>query len=226
MSRTDPFVDLSSIDIKYVPGYENVILDADREEDLATKKTEQLTYFQSLYNTGAGIVSKAPMYLLFGAVIPIGAVAYLANSGIQTYRSAQRIRMHEEGNLFGSYRLPLMIEDVQRGADLAMENMAGSQSEEYLPKSTEKTAALSAGESGATTSKEEAVQNEAGFPILALTRDQFDMIDNLVKLGFDRYAVHIQKASHSHAAIVVRTNRAAFTEGKIVFRHWTERFEL
>lgn len=226
MSRTDPFVDLSAIDIKYVPGYENVILDANREEDLATKKTEQLTYFQSLYNTGAGILNKAPMYLLFGAVIPIGSVAYLVNAGVQTYRSAQRIRMHEEGNLFGSYRLPLMIEDVQRGADLAMENMAGSQREEYLPGGTEKPALSTAVEGSATASAKDAVQNEAGFPVLALTKDQFEMIDNLINLGFDRYAVHIQKASHSHAAIVVRTNRDAFSEGKIVFRHWTERFEL
>jgi len=230
MSKTDPFVDLDAINIHYIPGYDNVILDASK--NLASKKTEQPTYWESIYNTGSNVVNRAPMYLLFGAVIPIGATAYLVNAGIQSWRSAARIKLHEDGNLGASYRLPLMIEDVQRGADLAMENVMGSTSEEYLEDKDEKEVGKEAAKSeyASTTDgdreKKEIESNESEFPTLALTPEQFDMIDNLGKIGFEKFAVHIQKASHSHAAIVVRTNREAFSEGRIVFRHWTERFEL
>lgn len=225
ITRTDPFVDLDAININYVPGYENVILDSN---SLATKKTEQLTYFQSVYNTGANIVSKAPLYLLFGAVIPIGGMAYMVNSGIQNFRSAARIKLHEEGKLFESYRMPLLMEGASRSSDLAIESMNGSEPEEYLTDGHGgvQTESIKKSEKGSTEKDAETDDAKSVFPTLALTDDQFYMIDNLDKMGIDKYAVHIQKASHSHAAIVVRTARAAFTEGKIVFRHWTERFKL
>jgi len=225
ITRTDPFVDLDAININYVPGYENVILDSN---SLATKKTEQLTYLQSAYNTGANIVSKAPLYLLFGAVIPIGGMAYMVNSGIQNFRSAARIKLHEEGKLFESYRMPLLLEGASRSSDLAIESMNGSEPEEYLADGHGgvQTESIKKSEKGSAKTDAETEDAKSEFPTLALTDDQFYMIENLDRLGIDKYAVHIQKASHSHAAIVVRTTRAAFTEGKIVFRHWTERFKL
>ncbi|KAI9711646.1 MAG: hypothetical protein M1828_001906 [Chrysothrix sp. TS-e1954] len=64
------------------------------------------------------------------------------------------------------------------------------------------------------------------FPTLALTADQFSMIDSLNRVGFQKYRVHIKKAQHSHAAIVVRINRSSFAEGHVVSRHWVERFEF
>jgi len=225
ITRTDPFVDLDAININYIPGYDNVILDS---SSLATKKTEQLTYLQSVYNTGANLVTKAPLYLLFGAVIPIGGVAYLVNSGIQNFRSAARIKLHEEGKLFDSYRMPLMLEGASRSSDLAIESLNGSEPEEYLSdgRGGVQTESIKKSEEGSSGTDGETDNAESEFPTLALTEDQFQMIENLDKMGIDKFAVHIQKASHSHAAIVVRTARAAFTEGKIVFRHWTERFEL
>ena len=64
------------------------------------------------------------------------------------------------------------------------------------------------------------------FPTLALTDEQFTMKESLDSIGFKKYPVHIHKANHSHAAIIVRMQRPGFGEGKVVARHWTERFEV
>jgi hypothetical protein len=59
------------------------------------------------------------------------------------------------------------------------------------------------------------------FPTLALTPAQFRMIASLDEVGWRKYPVHITQSSHSHAAIIVRIpSRKAFSEGKVVVRHW------
>jgi len=124
--------------------------------------------------------------------------------------------------------MPLLMEGASRSSDLAIESMNGSEPEGYLADGHGgvQTESIKKSEKGSTEKDAETEDAKSEFPTLALTEDQFYMIENLDKLGIDKFAVHIQKASHSHAAIVVRTTRAAFTEGKIVFRHWTERFKL
>ncbi|KAF2239078.1 DUF676-domain-containing protein [Viridothelium virens] len=67
---------------------------------------------------------------------------------------------------------------------------------------------------------------DTDFPVLALTPDQFQMIDELDRVGFTKYRVWIQKARHSHAAIVVRMNRQSFEDGKVVVGHWVSTFEV
>lgn len=219
--KHDYFVDLDAIDIHYAEGYDNVILDS---QNLPTKKTQVRTTYEYVYNTGANFVSRAPTALLFGALIPVGTVAFLVNAGVQTYRSAQRIREHEEGKLFGSYRLPLLIEDAQRSAARAIESIDAAQPEEYLPEADVDAKPKNPEDVGEVNEKaSDAAKSD--FPTLALTPEQFEMIDNLDKVGFHKFPVHIQKASHSHAAIIVRTQRETFSDGKVVFRHWTERFE-
>ena len=52
------------------------------------------------------------------------------------------------------------------------------------------------------------------------------MIDSLNDVGLTKYPVHIQNVMHTHAAIVVRSNRESFWEGKVVVSHWAEKFEL
>lgn len=66
------------------------------------------------------------------------------------------------------------------------------------------------------------------FPTLALAPYQFDMIDSLDQLGFKKFPVHIHKVKHSHAAIIVRNPKnEAFSEGKMVVKHWLdEQFEV
>lgn len=65
------------------------------------------------------------------------------------------------------------------------------------------------------------------FPILALTSDQFAMIEALDNVGFRKFPVYIHNVRHSHAAMIVRSPRKAFDEGKVVVRHWLEaEFEI
>lgn len=263
----NPFTDLSAININYIKGYEDVILDS---KSLAVRKDQQLTLYESLTYNASDFVSKVPLYLFFALIIPIGSTVYLVNSGIQAYRSAQRIKLHESGQAgigIAPYRLPVLLENVERGAERALKGVNSEVTEEYLdddetpPTTTEHedangnangtsspkpTDSLASSRSSLdsvdeTSNKEEmplqpkplqsidkgvSTQDSTSFPTLALTSDQFGMIASLDAVGFEKYAVHIHKAPHSHAAIIVRTARQAFTEGKIVSRHWIERFEV
>lgn len=66
-------------------------------------------------------------------------------------------------------------------------------------------------------------QNE--FPTLALTPAQFKAIDVLDGVGWRKFAVHIQKVNHTHAAIIVRMDRKSFDEGRVIVKHWADGFE-
>lgn len=216
ISETDPFTDLEAINIKYVPGYEDVILDSDEP---AIPKNTTLTIYESLTGGTKSLLYKAPFAVLLSILLPIGSVAYLINSGIQNIRSAQRIKAHQEGRLgipIGTYALPPFSSLANgRSAGSVLYEQGPSTNEAVLPSTNEKTLAL----------RDQSVA-KAGFPALALTTEQLAMVKSLNKVGFQKYLVHIHKAHHSHAAIVVRTPREAFAEGKIVSRHWLERFEV
>jgi hypothetical protein len=68
-------------------------------------------------------------------------------------------------------------------------------------------------------------QQTGGFATLALAPWQFAAIQALDRLKWRKYPVWIHKHRHSHAAIIVRTDKPGFEEGKVVLRHWvTEEF--
>ncbi len=48
------------------------------------------------------------------------------------------------------------------------------------------------------------------------------MIAALDSVGWRKYPVYIHKVRHSHAAIIVRTEKPGFDEGKIVLKHWLD----
>ncbi|OAA67317.1 DUF676 domain containing protein, hydrolase-like protein [Niveomyces insectorum RCEF 264] len=58
--------------------------------------------------------------------------------------------------------------------------------------------------------------------ILALSPEQFAMIDALDALGWRKYPVWIHNVRHSHAAIIVRHESPRFDEGKLVLRHFVK----
>lgn len=63
------------------------------------------------------------------------------------------------------------------------------------------------------------------FPTLALTPAQFKAVDVLDGVGWKKFAVHIQRVNHTHAAIIVRMDRKSFDEGRAIVKHWVESFE-
>ncbi|CAG8026065.1 unnamed protein product [Penicillium salamii] len=201
LSKVDPFVNLANVNINYVKGYENVIVDPD---------TYLLPPTQRKTGTFAERVWK-------------------------TCKS--RIRMHENGGLFGKYRVPLLVQDVQHVVEQVFENVNASQEPAYLSNSdTEVSDSAPDKENGPSTPTPapSGIQVEASSvrrrssgasvhsPKLALTPEQFDIINSLNEVGLRKYPVHIHKNRHSHAAIIVRSAKDGFAEGKLVIKHWLD----
>lgn len=283
----DPFVDPDAVDLNYTPGWEDVILEHPQGEpphtaQMAVKKNTSPTYYESFQNGLRNAANKAPFYFFMTTIAPIGATVFLANAGIQSFRSAGRIQEHAEGKSGidkDKYKVQMMIEGAQRQAEKMMEGMGRHEAEEYLPEEENKqrreqqeqrkaneekktpdgsptapkpasevdhlaygedpghsdaniaaTASTVAPPAQHLPSYPDSLSSKKGdkvdFPTLALTPEQFKMKENLDAVGFKKYPVHIKKANHSHAAIVVRMQRPGFGEGRVVARHWVERFEI
>lgn len=241
VTRLDPYADMEAINISYLKDYEPVILDPSSP---VSRKVpfETPSLYTRLTSTSQTLLNRVPMFAMLTVLIPVGTVVFLINSGIQSIRSQQRIRLHEQGKAgvgLGSYRIPLIIENAQSAVEGAFGNINAGQSQEYLPESAdeistgdeqdeatpEKTQQSHDEESTALTRT--STRSRSEFPTLALSPEQFAMIEALDNVGFRKYPVHIHQVTHSHAAIIVRTSRKGFEEGKVVMKHWlNEEFEI
>lgn len=299
ISATDPFVDMSKININYLPDYSPVILDPTNPVSPIIDEEGPKTFIQNVTSRYSAIMTRLPFIAFLVVFIPLGTAIFLVNAGVQSYRSARRIRLHESGKAgvpVEGYRMPLIVEGVRRGADHIYEGMGARQSTEYLPveedleedddygesqqqwrqqksdstllanpspenqdlsnPSTIRSAAEKVEQpnnflsnnsysngtvhtlqrlysstsngpgAGRVRRSSSSFSASRPFPLLALTPAQFEMIRNLDEIGFRKFPVHIHKAMHSHAAIIVRMNRKGFDEGRVVVGHWVENFEL
>ena len=243
LDKSDPYVDLQAIEMNYLDGFHNVILDPDQPVKLAKPK-EELTLYSSILNRSSSLLTQLPLYIMLAVLVPIGSTVFLINCGIQNFRSNQRIRLHEEGKAgayFKNYRIPLMIENARNAVEEAIGEVNGGEREEYLTESegsSPKPSIDSANEPDTEKSEEQYPTADltltrtktdpvTGFPILALAPEQFEMIKALDNVGFRKFPIHIHKVRHSHAAIIVRSPKTSFEEGKIVVKHWLDReFEI
>lgn len=258
----DPFVDLDSIDINYAPDTDNVILqhkmgDQGSQKPSAVPRQKPMTFYESMSSAASRFIARAPLYFFMVTLAPIGITFFLASSGIQSYKSAARIKDHEEGRGgadFTKYRFELLPEKIKQQALETLTQMTHTHHQETLedaaaPASTEEgrretEANVSSSTSVTSTSKGAAgtatgssttaspgtgtgvveESDEHPFQTLALTDDQFEMIRNLNAIGIKKYPVHIKAANHTHAAIIVRMNRPGFGEGRVVAKHWVDRW--
>ena len=254
ISRVDPFNDLNAIQINYLKGYAPIILDPDHPVSAKDADAHLPALHQRLALSSRLALTRIPLMAFLLVFIPIGSVLFLINSGVQSVRSRQRIRLHEQGRLgigAGVYRIPLMVREARRTAEDVYENVNNAQSQEYLPEGSELETG-SSGRSGRSFSSSSekpepsalSSSDESGvevdeprtprmqrrampeFPTLALTPDQFAMIQALDDVGWRKYPVHIHNVGHSHAAIIVRMARKSFEEGKTVVGHWLSEFEV
>ena len=294
ISRVDPYVDLGAVRINYAKGYDNVIVDPDHPVSALDTAP---TGVKRLWIDGQSLVGKAPTVALLSLLLPVGLLAFLVHSGIQSIRSSRRIQLHEQGKagiVPGSYRIPLMIDEVERAVDGVMRDPRPrrtsfvdhhGQPERSLsdderdrdeakpqpsnlssastridpsapatppatppteppqePPETPASSRISHNSRSSTSSVkgpflsdgqlsrfdhisrdgEMPHDGETSFPTLPLSHEQLGMVRSLDALGFRKYGVHIHDARHSHAAIIVRTDRSSFVEGKVVVRHWLE----
>lgn len=228
ISAVDPFKDLDSLNLNYVEGYERVIIDPDVHV-LPSKTAEPAPFVSRVWQRTAKLFNKLPLWLIIIFILPIVFVIFLGNSIIQIIRSRQRIRLHEEGEngiLFGSYKVPLVVQDMQHAMEDAFENANARQDPEYIPRAAPRSQA-SLGKTPADQTSEITSDNcgdskQKTPPTLALTPSQLAIIESLNALGFRKYPVYIHNNMHSHAAIVVRVQKKGFDEGRLVIRHWLD----
>jgi len=230
VSRTDPFVDVDAVDVHFLPGQDqDVVLDPSDPVSPRSKKSEKALSWQERYVISERTRASLPFYAVLFSVLPLAVPVFLINAGYQTYQSARRVKLHEAGKLIDlkRYRMPL-FEETQALQDAALERLASHSNKEYLPTPPPEpaTGSVSPASSTLELAKIEQKKNQTPWPTLALTEGQFEMIDNLDKyIAFTKYPVHIQKVRHTHAAIVMRTLRDSFAEGKAVSAHWVKEFE-
>lgn len=232
ISKTDPYADLAKVKVKYLQGYEPVILDpADPVAPLPRDEHEQ--GFQA---RARAFASSLPFVLAISVFLPVGLVAYVIAAAVQTVRSNKRIELHEKG-LAGidikTYRsVPFMIKELRNQIEDAYEELNSSQNQEYLAGSREGSAAdaeqvHSEDEEDEPTALERRHSSKLSpasqsTPTLALTAEQFEMIEGLDGLGWRKYPVWIHKVRHSHAAIIVRMDKPSFSEGEVVLSHFVK----
>ncbi|KAL2222582.1 putative lipase/serine esterase [Thermoascus aurantiacus ATCC 26904] len=230
ISKVDLFEEPEKMNLNYVKGYEPVIVDPDmhvlpQEEDDEAKPKELPSAFRRTCRQCVRILAKLPFWIFIWIFLAIGSILFLLNSVVQTVRSHQRIRLHEEGKtgvVFGGYRVPLIVQDVRDAVEEVIENVNATQDPDYATPLMEDSS-MDKAENRTSSSPHTAVHKSSKEPpTLALTPAQFAIIDSLNAIGFRKYPVYIHKDKHSHAAIIVRVPKKSFEEGKIVVKHWLD----
>ncbi|KAI7260106.1 hypothetical protein KC352_g10276 [Hortaea werneckii] len=260
ISSTDPFADLDAIDVHPLPDQEHPVV-LDPTHPVSPRKQPEVPKpltFRERYIVTDKTKAALPFYAVLAGVLPLAVPLFMVNAGYQTYKSAQRVRLHEQGDLVDlqRYRIPF-LEESQAVQDRMVERLATESSgqtvaagagagkrEEYLPTpppeeeavnppattdnaDTSPTTLKPAPPSSdpTTTAASSSSSSSSPFSPLALSDLQFQMITNLDRhIAFTKFPVHIQNVRHTHAAIVVRTARESFAEGKMVSAHWVRGF--
>lgn len=239
ITSVDPFVDMDTVDVHPLPDQDlPVVLDPEnpvspRKPPSAEEKQVALSW-RARYLISDKTRESLPFYAFLCTALPLAVPLFLVNAGYQTFKSAQRVRLHESGSAIDlkRYRIPL-LEDAQGLQDRLMERVAGERThlneegaEGYLPTPPPEQQQPSPASSSTKLVRPSSEKKDSPWPTLALTDEQFQMIENLdAYVGFTKYPVHIQKVRHTHAAIVVRMEKDSFVEGKCVSGHWAANFE-
>jgi pimeloyl-ACP methyl ester carboxylesterase len=229
LSPTDPYADLTKVKLNYIDG--SVILDPEHPYDLLPK--EKLpTFYQQLRSGARTWAIRTPLIIVLVALLPVALSAFLVNSGVQTIRSQRRLKLREQttqSDDSGISKISWIVGKVRVGLEDAFESINAAQPQDHLPTNvgaadTKDTEPLLATRELSHDKKSRESCEDA--PTLALTASQFAMIEALDDVGFKKWPVHIQKVRHSHAAIIVRSQRSSFEEGKVVIKHFLDNFVL
>jgi len=219
ISKQDPFTDLSRLSLTYLKGYEDVILDP--EAPMYFPEDPDVAYPVRLARKTQDIAMRLPFLIAMVSYLPIGIMTVIINSSIHALSSSRRIRQYEQGltDIQPSYyRVPLLITSLQGAVGDVYQNVNSAQSHEYLDVEDEE-AMQSAPSTPGSASLASCPPNA---PVLALSPDQFKMIEALDAVGWRKFQVHIHNHTHSHAAIIVRVEKPSFDEGRIVLRHFVD----
>ncbi|KAJ5493236.1 hypothetical protein N7539_001982 [Penicillium diatomitis] len=244
ISKTNPFEDPEKVRINYAKGYDDVIIDLDNyllpDKPKQSDAAEPSQFWKRIKKNAYQV----PLWIVVALVVPPAITIFFANAAVQTFRSQRRIRLHSEGKnglRFGRYKVPLVVQNVQHVMEEAYETVGAHQEPDYLSATEEDERSKSAvpeqqtkfegqDRSGSDSALDEESSGDAHEgkhllghqPTLALTEDQFGIVDSLNEVGFRKYCVYIHNHRHSHAAIIVRSRKDGFNEGKMVMKHWLD----
>lgn len=143
ISRFDPFADLSSVSINYIPGYSPIVVNPDSPVSPSTKEDENLLVTHRVAKTTTGVATGLPMVLIYSLIIPIGVVVFLLNALVQTFSSKRRIRLHSSDESLHYHGLPLLVEEMQEAAEGIIEDIHHEMSPQHLPAGSEDSISLS-----------------------------------------------------------------------------------
>lgn len=220
IQKTDPFTDMDRVKVNFLKGYEGVILDP-KNPVAPRPKLLKPTSISTVSAAALKWVKRIPFMLTVAVFVPIGVVAFLINSVIQTARSSSRIKLHETGKAglkIEEYRMSVWIKEMREEVEHAYEALNSSQNQDYLGTEDEEDEDLDA-EDRRLLRRERRMSIPAQ-PTLALAPYQFEMVQNLDSLGWRKYPVWIQNHRHSHAAMIVRMDKKGFDEGFVVLKHF------
>ncbi|KAF4959017.1 hypothetical protein FSARC_10854 [Fusarium sarcochroum] len=223
ISKTDPYTDIEKVKLNYLEGYEGVIVDPDHPV-APFPKIRHPNSLSADYEAVKKWVKSIPFMLTVSVIVPIGVIVFLANSAVQTVRSANRIKAHESGQAglkIEQYRMPIRIKEIREDVEQAYEALNSSQNQQYLAGSDSEEDLAYDAEDRKVLKRERRMSTPAQ-PTLALTPDQFEMIENLDAVGWRKFPVHIQKHRHSHAVIVVRMDKESFSDGWVILKHFAK----
>lgn len=217
IAKTDPYADANSLNVNYLEGFGEVILDPERPIDAKPKDKAPSSFREPFVRR----LKRIPLVLTLAVLIPVGIVGFICNSAYQTARSASRIKLHEkgEGGLnVDQYLVPLFIKERLSEAEFG--TLESSRGQENLRAEHESGEAMDGPQRRRVTGgRRRSVLDQ---PTLALVPVQFEMIESLDSLKWRKYPVWIRKVRHSHAAIIVRMDKESFSEGRVVMRHFSE----
>lgn len=172
----------------------------------------------------------APM-LAMAVLLPLGLTLFLANAVYQNMQSSKRLKLHN-GGLAGidiqRYRVPLWMKGLRETVEDAYEDVNTAHEPEFISPNESDSDLESIAQGGKQQQQPPLLESDAAKAapdaldgsLLALSSDQFEMVDNLNSLGWRKYRVWIRNVRHSHAAIIVRHESPRFDEGKTVLRHF------
>ncbi|EJT73050.1 hypothetical protein GGTG_09901 [Gaeumannomyces tritici R3-111a-1] len=134
ITKTDPYVDLDKIRPRYVQGYEDVILDPISPFSPRPPSSQGPDHQPG--SRALKWLKRVPFFVALAIFVPIGVLAFLVNSAIQTVRSSKRVKAHNRGLTdvdISVYRvLPLWIKEMRGAVEDAYENLNSSQNQEFL----------------------------------------------------------------------------------------------
>lgn len=223
IEKTNPYSsDLAAGQLNFLKGWEGLILDSD--DPLASGSRHE-PIRSTMAETSKRWLKRTPLVLAGTGLLPVAVTLFLLSAAYQTVRSASRIRLHEAG-LAGinieEYRISLWMKEMREEVERAYETLNNTQDQSYLDNEDHDE------DEDVRTDPErherlavERRKSIPGQPTLALTVEQFAMIDSLNSIRWRKYPVWIHEHRHTHAAIIVRMDKEGFHEGSRVLSHFS-----